>query len=44
VIIVLSYDHDALAGGLHRAKLGVSQPYVAWLESGEKSPTLATLA
>ncbi|HKR49117.1 MAG TPA: helix-turn-helix transcriptional regulator [Pseudonocardiaceae bacterium] len=26
------------------AKLGVSQPYVARLESGDRSPTLATLA
>ncbi|MGH4010900.1 MAG: helix-turn-helix domain-containing protein [Pseudonocardiaceae bacterium] len=26
------------------AKLGVSQPYVARLESGHQSPTLATLA
>ncbi len=26
------------------AKLGVSQPYVARLESGDQSPTLATLA
>jgi ribosome-binding protein aMBF1 (putative translation factor) len=26
------------------AKLGVSQPYIARLESGDQSPTLATLA
>jgi ribosome-binding protein aMBF1 (putative translation factor) len=36
-------DHDLSQAQL-ATKLGVSQPYVAKIESGDQSPTLATLA
>lgn len=36
-------EHGLSQTGL-AAKLGVSQPYVARLESGDQSPTLTTLA
>ncbi len=35
-------EHELTQAALG-AKLGVSQPYVARLESGDRSPTLATL-
>jgi transcriptional regulator with XRE-family HTH domain len=36
-------EHDLSQAQL-ATKLGVSQPYVAKIESGDQSPTLATLA